>query len=127
MARLSIADLQKVRDENRASFTLRKGDYRAKIVVHMGTCGIAAGARNVMTALMKEIARAGREDILVKTSGCGGLCSREPMIIVETAGKTPVMYGDLNEEKVREIFREHIMGGVLTGRYAMALGGGTLL
>ncbi len=123
MARLSIADLQKVRDKNKASFTLRKGDYKAKITVHMGTCGIAAGARNVMTALMNDIALSGREDIVVKTSGCGGLCAREPMTVIELEDQTPVIYGDMNEEKVSEIFREHIMGGTPVEKYALALGG----
>ena len=127
MARLSIADLQNVRDKNKATFTLRKGDYKAKVAVHMGTCGIAAGARNVMTALMNEIARAGREDIVVKTSGCGGLCAREPMAVIELVDQAPVIYGDLNEEKMAEIFREHIMGGNAVEKYAMALGGETII
>jgi NADP-reducing hydrogenase subunit HndB len=123
MDKLTIADLQNIRDKNKATFTLRKGDYKAKIVVHMGTCGIAAGARNVMTALMNDIALEGREDIVVKTSGCGGLCSREPMAVIELMDQTPVIYGDLNEEKITEIFREHIMGGNPVEKYAMALGG----
>jgi len=122
MTRLTIADLQDIRDKNRATFTLRKGGCRAKVVVHMGTCGIAAGARGVMTALMNEIALAGREDIVVKASGCGGLCSREPMAVIELADHPPVIYGDLNEEKIREIFREHITGGHPVEKYAMALG-----
>ena len=123
MARLSIADLQKIRDKNKATFTLRQGDYKAKVVVHMGTCGIAAGARNVMTALMHEIDLAGRDDIVVKTSGCGALCAREPMAVIELVDQTPVIYGDLNEEKVTEIFREHIMRGHPVEKYALALGG----
>ncbi len=127
MARLSIADLQNVRDENKATFTLRKGEYKAKIVVHMGTCGIAAGARSVMTVLMDEIALSGRNDIVVKTSGCGGLCAREPMAVIELKDQTPVIYGDLNEEKMSEIFREHIIGGKPVEKYAMALGGETII
>ena len=126
MARLSIADLQNVRDKNKATFTLRKGDYKAKIVVHMGTCGIAAGARNVMTALMNEIAFAGREDIVMKTSGCGGLCAREPMAVIEILDQRPVIYGDLNEEKITEIFREHVTGGNPVEKYALAFGGETI-
>ena len=127
MARLSIADLQNVRDENKATFTLRKGDYKAKIVVHMGTCGIAAGARSVMTAMLDEIALSGREDIVVKTTGCGGLCSCEPMAVIEIAEQTPVIYGDLNEEKIKEIFRTHIMSEKPVEKYAMALGGETII
>ena len=123
MDKLTIKDLQKVRDANKATFTLRKGDCKAKVMVHMGTCGIAAGARNIMITMMNEIAHAGREDIVVKTTGCGGLCSREPMAVIELVDQTPVIYGDLNEEKITEIFREHIMGGNPVEKYAMALGG----
>ena len=126
MVRLNIADLQNVKDENKSTFTLRKGDYKAKIVVHMGTCGIAAGARNVMTTLMNELALSKKDDALVKTTGCGGLCSREPMAIVELKDQTPVIYGDLNEEKMKEIFREHVMGGNPVEKYALALGGETI-
>lgn len=126
MAKLTIVDLNKIRDENMATITLRKGDYKAKIVVNMGTCGIAAGARNVMTVLMNEITLSGREDILVKTSGCGGLCAREPMAVIELVDKTPVIYGDLNEEKIKEIFREHIISGNPVEKYSLALGGATI-
>ncbi|MBI5664632.1 MAG: (2Fe-2S) ferredoxin domain-containing protein [Nitrospirae bacterium] len=126
MTKLTIAELQTIRDQNKATFTLRKGECKAKVTVHMGTCGIAAGARNVMTALMNEIALAGREDILVKTTGCGGLCSREPMAVIELEGQPPVIYGDLNEEKIKEIFREHILSGNPAGKYAIALGGETI-
>ena len=126
MVRLSIADLQNVRDENKSTFTLRKGDYKAKIVVHMGTCGIAAGARNVMTTLMNELALSKKDDALVKTTGCGGLCSREPMAVIELKDQTPVIYGDLNEEKMKEIFREHVIGGNPVEKYALALGAETI-
>jgi NADP-reducing hydrogenase subunit HndB len=126
MARLSIADLQNVRDENKSILTLRKGDYKAKIIVHMGTCGIAAGARNVMTTLMNELALSNKEDALVKTAGCGGLCNREPMAVIELKDQTPVIYGDLNEEKMKEIFSEHVIGGNPVEKYALALGGETI-
>lgn len=122
MPRLSIADLLEMKERSKATFTLRKGDYRAKVVVHMGTCGIAAGARNVMTALMSELALAGTDDVIVKTSGCGGLCAREPMAIVELVNQPSVIYGDLNEQKIKEIFREHVVCGKPVEKYALALG-----
>lgn len=126
MTRLTIADLQNIKNRNMATFTLRKGESRAKITVHMGTCGIAAGARGVMTALMNEIVLSGREDILVKTTGCGGLCAREPMAVIELPEHPPVIYGELNEEKIREIFREHILSGQPAEKYALALGSETI-
>ncbi|MBI4653380.1 MAG: (2Fe-2S) ferredoxin domain-containing protein [Nitrospirae bacterium] len=125
MPRLTIEDLQKIKEKHRATFTLREGGYRAKITVHMGTCGIAAGARDVMTALMDEIANAKVEDVIVATSGCAGLCAREPMATVEIINHPPVKYGDLKADKIREIFKEHIIGGNPVEKYALVVGSET--
>jgi NADP-reducing hydrogenase subunit HndB len=122
MPRLTIADLKKIKEKYQADFALREGGYTAKIIVHMGTCGIAAGARNIMTAVMEESARANRTDVIVTTSGCAGLCAREPLATVELAGQPPVRYGDLTEEKMREIFREHVIGGKPVEKYALVTG-----
>jgi len=123
MQKLSIADIQNIKKENKAKFTLRKGGYRAKVVVHMGTCGVASGASNIMTALMDEIANAGLEDIVVIPSGCAGLCVHEPMVTIETANQPPVKYVDLTVEKIKELFKEHIMGGKPIEKYALVCGG----
>ena len=72
MARLTIDDLLKIKEKHKAEFQLREGGYRAKVTVHMGTCGIAAGARPVMTAVMEEISKANVKDVIVTTSGCAG-------------------------------------------------------
>ncbi|MEK7308117.1 MAG: (2Fe-2S) ferredoxin domain-containing protein [Nitrospirota bacterium] len=125
MARLTITDLKKIKEKQHATFTLREGGYRAKVTVHMGTCGIAAGARNIMTALMDEISKAKVEDVIVTTSGCAGLCAREPMVTIEILNKPPVKYGDVTEEKIREIFKEHIIGGSPVEKYALVIGSET--
>ncbi len=122
MHKLSIEDLHQIKEKNKSMLNLRKGYYKAKVVVHMGTCGIAAGARNVMSALIDEITNVGAYDILVKTAGCSGLCSREPMAVVEFINQPPVIYGDLNEEKIKEIFIKHIEGGNPIEKYALARG-----
>ena len=122
MPRLTIDDLKKIKEKHRADFTLREGGYRAKVTVHMGTCGIAAGARTVMTALMDEITKANLSDVIVTTSGCAGLCAKEPLATVEIMGHPPVKYCDLNDEKMREIFREHIMAGNPIEKYALVAG-----
>jgi NADP-reducing hydrogenase subunit HndB len=88
----------------------------------MGTCGIAAGARAVMTAVMDEISKANVTDVIVTTSGCAGLCAREPLATVEIMDKPPVRYCDLNDEKMREIFHEHVMGGNPVEKYALVTG-----
>jgi len=125
MGKLTIADLKKIKEKQHATFTLREGGYRAKVTVHMGTCGIAAGARNIMTALMDEISKANVEDVIVTTSGCAGLCAREPMVTVEILKKPPVKYGDVTEEKISEIFKEHIMGSSPVEKYALVIGSET--
>lgn len=125
MARLTIQDLQKIKESHKAEFTLREGGYRAKITVHMGTCGIAAGARDIMTALMDEISKAKTTDVIVTTSGCAGLCAREPLATVEIMKQPPVKYCDLNDEKIREIFKEHVVGGNPVEKYALVVGSET--
>lgn len=125
MPKLTIEDLKKIKDEYKATLALREGGNRAKITVHMGTCGIAAGARNVMDALLDEMTKNNITDIIVTTSGCAGLCSREPMATVEVVNEAPVKYCYLNGEKVRKVFREHLIGGKIVEEYALVVGSET--
>jgi len=129
MPRIKIEDLEKIKQKVRETTSLREGgQYRVKINVHMGTCGIAAGARKVLTAIMEEIDKRGLKDVMVMTSGCAGLCSREPMMTVEMVGQpAPVKYCDLDENKVKEIIEEHIVGGKIVEKYALARGSETTL
>ncbi|MGD2090392.1 MAG: (2Fe-2S) ferredoxin domain-containing protein [Candidatus Aminicenantes bacterium] len=122
MKKLKIGDLERVREKVRKTSTLRQGKARAKVTIHMGTCGIAAGARKILTALMAEIEAAKLKDIIVTTSGCAGLCSREPMATLEVTGNPPVKYGDLTPEKIKEILHEHIINGNILEKYALAMG-----
>jgi len=122
MAKISIEDLKKIKESVVAGVTLREGGYRAKVNIHMGTCGIASGARQIMTTVMDEISKRDVKDVIVTTSGCAGLCSREPMITVEVLGAAPVKYVELNPEKMREIFNEHVLGGNPVEKYALAVG-----
>jgi NADP-reducing hydrogenase subunit HndB len=122
MAKLKIEDLQKIKEEHKATSTLREGGYRVKVTVHMGTCGIAAGARDVMSALLDEIEKSNASDIISMTTGCAGLCSREPMATVEILNNPPVKYVDLTDAKIRKIFNEHIIGGNVVEDYAFVIG-----
>jgi NADP-reducing hydrogenase subunit HndB len=122
MSRLSIEDLKKMREEAQQTLTLRSGQARAKITVHMGTCGIAAGARDVMGVLLKEIESRELTDIIVTTSGCAGLCSREPMATVELAGQPPVKYVDLKPDKMLRILKQHVLEGNIVTELALAVG-----
>jgi len=81
------------------------------ITVHMATCGIAAGAREVMVALMDELAQLDRKDIQIKRGGCIGHCKKEPNVTVVISGEDPVIYQKMNKEKMRQVFREHVLKG----------------
>jgi NADP-reducing hydrogenase subunit HndB len=122
MPRLTIDDLKKMRDETSGAIALRAGTARARVTVHMGTCGIAAGAREVMAALLKEIESQGVTDVMVTTSGCAGLCSREPMATVEVLGQAPVKYVNLTPRDIQEVFRRHVLGGDVVTESALAAG-----
>lgn len=122
MAKIKIEDLRKIKERVKGSLNLREGAYRVKITVHMGTCGIASGARKVMNALLELVEKGGHDDIILTSSGCAGLCSREPMATIEVKEQPPVKYVDLDEEKTQEIFESHVIGGTLVGKYALAHG-----
>lgn len=123
MPRLKIEDLDKIVEEKKKSMSLRGGAGRVKITVHMGTCGISAGARKIMAEVMRCIEAAGVSDIIVTTSGCAGFCSREPMMTVEVVEQAPVKYADLDKKKVNKIFEEHVINGNVVEDYALAIGG----
>ncbi len=93
---------------------------KTRITVHMGTCGIAAGAREVMNALLEEKARTYRRDILIVSSGCVGKCSQEPIVAVET-GEGTVVYQKIDPDKMRRIFNEHVIEGNVQTDYLMPM------
>jgi len=124
--KLRIQDLAKIRDETKAMLTIRDSQGRARVTVHMGTCGIAAGAREIMEALLEEMRKNKVKDVIVTTSGCAGLCSREPMATVEVKGQPPVKYINLTPQKIRKILKAHVLGGQLLAEYALAVGSETL-
>ncbi len=122
MAKIKIEDLKKIKDKVLAETSLREGHRRVKVTVHMGTCGIASGAKEVMDALMDEISASGTSDIAVTTSGCMGLCSREPLVTVEIIGQEPIKYEYVNPNKMRQIFKRHIMQGEIQTPFVLARG-----
>ncbi|MFO7694677.1 MAG: (2Fe-2S) ferredoxin domain-containing protein [Vicinamibacterales bacterium] len=122
MPRLTIDDLKTMRDQTAGAIALRAGTARAKVTIHMGTCGIAAGAREVMAALLREIEQQGVSDVLVTTSGCAGLCSREPMATVEVRSQAPVKYVNLTPDGMVQVFRLHVLGGNVVAEFALAAG-----
>ena len=122
MSKIKPEDLDKIGEKIKRTMLLREGSYRAKITVHMGTCGIAAGARKVMSTLLNLTEKDQAKDVILTASSCAGLCSREPMITVELKGQTPVKYVDLDEEKTKKIFSAHVLAGEVVEEYALAIG-----
>jgi (2Fe-2S) ferredoxin/CRP-like cAMP-binding protein len=91
-----------------------------KITVHLATCGIVAGAREVMNALLEELAQADRPEIQVKSGGCIGKCDTHPNLTVEIEGEDPVVYQKMNAEKLRRVFKQHILSGEVQTDYVLA-------
>lgn len=122
MGKINIEDLEKISQRVKQATVVREGAGRAKVTVHMGTCGIAAGARKIMSTLMEELADKGVDDVILTNSGCAGLCSKEPMATVELKGEAPVKYAELTPEKITRILEEHVLGGRVVEEYALARG-----
>lgn len=122
MPKLKPEDLKKIQDNMAKAMSLREGEARARVTVHMGTCGIAAGARKIMSTLMNLLEQREDKDIVLSSSGCAGLCSREPMMTVEIKNQPPVKYVDLDEEKTARIFQEHVLSGTVVQECALAVG-----
>lgn len=120
MGKLTIDDLKKIKEKAQKETSLRNGEATVKVTVHMGTCGIAAGAREVMDALLEELAESDRDDIRVVNSGCMGMCSSEPNVTVEMVGQEPVIYQHMDRNKMRQVFRRHIMHGEVQTDFALA-------
>ena len=124
--KLRIQDLAKIREKTKSLMTIRDSEGRARITVHMGTCGIAAGARDIMDALLGEISKANIQDVIVTTSGCAGLCNAEPMMTIELKNQPPVKYGHLTPDKLRKIFVQHILGGQMVTELVLGVGSETM-
>jgi NADP-reducing hydrogenase subunit HndB len=106
----SLQDILAIREEAQKKTALREDGYRMCFTVHMGTCGIASGARDVVNAVASEVEASGRTDIRLTTSGCIGACEHEPVMTVETLGAQPVLYGHLDAARAKEVFLQTLAG-----------------
>ena len=106
----SIEDLKRVKEEALEKRKAQATSGQAQIVVGMGTCGIAAGARETMKAILEIIEEENLSNIIVTQTGCIGLCEWEPIVEVKMGQEPKVTYGKVSPEKAKEIMREHIMG-----------------
>jgi NADP-reducing hydrogenase subunit HndB len=106
-----------MREAARAGMELRGGPREKQVVVHMGTCGIAAGARDVLAELMAELERKAVADVTVRQSGCIGLCDQEPMLTLTDKDGRNFLYVNLTKGKVREIVSGHLVAGTPVTAY----------
>ena len=90
-----------------------------KIIVHLATCGIVAGARNVMDAVLEELNRSGRSDIKVESSGCLGKCPTEPNVTIKIEGQDTVVYQKMDADKMRQVFNQHVLGGQVQSAFIL--------
>ncbi len=115
---MKLEDLKRAVEGDR-EIELEEGDARYTVAVAMGTCGVSAGAREILAALMDELAAQGISDVIVTQTGCMGMCDREPMFEVRAEDTKPVVYGDMTPEKTREVVVEHLTGGTPVEKYTV--------
>lgn len=116
----SLDELRQLREKAQETVRLREQTEGTRVVVGMGTCGIAAGAREVMLALVEELRLKNLDDVVVTQTGCAGLCEKEPLVEVIRPGEPKITYGYMTPDKVRAMVTSHIVNGQIIGEYVIA-------
>lgn len=116
----SLAELKAIRDKMQNSVNLRENaEGGMRIVVGMATCGIAAGARPVLSAFVDTVAEKKIENVTVTQTGCIGICQYEPVVEVYENGKEKTTYVKMTPEKAAEVVEKHILGGKVVTEYTI--------
>lgn len=122
---MKLSELAAIKEKMRSKVALRTGEKANRIVVSMGSCGISAGARDVLTAFVEAVNNENlTESVSVEQSGCIGLCDVEPVANVFTEDGKKVTYIKLNGERAKEIVEKHIKGGEVVKEYTIDENGG---
>jgi len=110
MGKITLADLKKLREEKKSALVRRDTDGKTThIIVGMGTCGIAAGAKETFDAFLDEIDAKGLTDVTVTQTGCIGLCKMEPTVEVQLPGMPDILYGNVKTDVAKRIVTEHLI------------------
>ena len=109
MAKMTLEELRNLRDAKKKEMTQRDGDKSAQIIIGMGTCGIAAGAKEAFDSFLDELNSHEVTDTKITQTGCMGLCFSEPTVEVAVPDMPRVIYGNVDAEVARRIVREHII------------------
>lgn len=116
----SLAELQAVKERAKGALVLRENaEAGTRVLVAMATCGIAAGAKPVLSAFVEETAHRGLTDVVVTQTGCMGLCQYEPTVEVTTPDGTKTIYGNMTPEKTAKVVEEHLIGGRVVAEYTI--------
>ncbi len=117
----SLAELQAIKEKMKNKVVLREGVNEFRVVVGMATCGIAAGARPVLNAIVEAVNENGLSDkVTVSQTGCIGLCQYEPIVEVYEPGKEKVTYVKIDSDKAKEIVEKHIKNGKVVVDYTIS-------
>ena len=117
----SLEDLKRVREEALEKRSIATTAGKAQVIVGMGTCGIAAGARETMKAVLDYIETENLDGILVTQTGCIGLCEQEPILQVVRGEADKVTYGKVNPEVAKKILKEHVVDGNIVKEFVVNL------
>lgn len=116
----SLAELKAIRDKARQQISVREdSDDNIRVLVGMATCGIAAGARPVLTAIMDEISKRGLKNVTVTQTGCIGICQFEPVVEVIAPGENKVTYVKMTAEKAVRMVNDHLVNGNVVSEYTI--------
>ena len=114
----SLAELQAIKDKMKNKVVIREGGEEVRVVVGMATCGIAAGARPVLSALVEEVEALGLSGkVSVSQTGCIGICQYEPVVEIYEDGKDKVTYVKMTADKAKEVVEKHLKGGAPVAEY----------
>ena len=115
----SLAELEAIRNKAIKNVDLRTKNFEKKVVVGMATCGIAAGARPVLTGFVEEVAKRNLSDVVVGQTGCIGVCRLEPLVEVFMPGQEKVTYVKVKPEMVKRIVSDHLVNGNIVTEYTI--------
>lgn len=115
----SIQDLERIRQEALERVNIRKDRNGTRIVVGMATCGISAGARPVLMAMVEEAKKRNLENVIVTQTGCIGVCRLEPIVEVYKEGEEKTTYVEMTAEKAKRVIAEHIVNGKVVTEYTI--------
>ncbi|MEL7602354.1 MAG: (2Fe-2S) ferredoxin domain-containing protein [Bacillota bacterium] len=115
----SLQELEAIRKKTLDTISLRKDAEGTRVVVGMATCGIAAGARPVLTAFMDEVAKRNLQNVIVAQTGCIGVCRLEPIVEVYKPGEEKVTYVKMTPDMVGRVVTEHIVNGKVVDEYTI--------